>query len=115
MREPIRDINRLQHILEAIMTIEDYISNKSFEEFTNDKLLKHAVYYNVGIVGEAASKLSSEFTDSHQDVPWRDIIKMRHVLIHGYYQLNSKTMWMTIKNDLPTLRSQVEKILAEMK
>ena len=115
MREPIRDINRLQHILEAIMTIEDYISNKSFEEFTNDKLLKHAVYYNVGIAGEAAYKLSSEFTDSHQDVPWRDIIKMRHVLIHGYYQLNSKTMWMTIKNDLPTLRSQVEKILAEMK
>ena len=54
MREPIRDINRLQHILEAIMTIEDYISNKSFEEFTNDKLLKHAIYYNVGIVGEAA-------------------------------------------------------------
>ena len=52
---------------------------------------------------------------SHQDVPWLDIIKMRHVLIHGYYQLNSKTMWMTIKNDLPTLRSQVEKILAEMK
>ena len=44
MREPIRDINRLQHILEAIMTIEDYISNKSFLEFTNDKLLKHAVY-----------------------------------------------------------------------
>ena len=115
MREPIRDINRLEHILEAIMTIEDYISNKSFEEFTNDKLLKHAVYYNVGNVGEAAYELSSEFTDSHQDVPWRDIIKMRHVLIHGYYQLNSKTMWMTIKNDLPTLRSQVEKILAEMK
>ena len=76
MREPIRDINRLQHILQAINSIEEYIANKSYDDFANDKLLLHAVYYNVGIVGEAAYKLSVEFTESHQDVPWRDIIKI---------------------------------------
>ena len=114
MREPVRDINRLQHILKAIDNIEEYVAGKSFEEFSEDRLLKHAVYYNVGIVGEAAYKLSVDFTESHKNVPWRDIIKMRHVLIHGYYQLNSKTMWLTINNDLPALRSEVVKFIAEM-
>ena len=53
MREPEKDLSRLEHILEAISFIEEYTCSISEEELKNDKLRLHATIYNVQIIGEA--------------------------------------------------------------
>ncbi len=58
MREPIRDKNRLQHILQAIDTILDRIDGVAFEDLINDKMLFGGIVYYTLIIGEAAYKLS---------------------------------------------------------
>ena len=114
MREHSRDIERLRHIVDSITHIEDFLCGKSLEQMKDDVMCYHAVVYNIMIIGEAANKLTKEFRDSHQEVPWRQIVDMRNVLVHGYYNTSPLFVWETYTNDLPFLKEQVEKYIAEL-
>lgn len=39
---------------------------------------------------------------------------MRHVLVHGYSQVLPQILWNTAKQDIPTIKRQVEKYLADI-
>ena len=114
MREAVKDRTRLMHILEAISNIMEFKEGVSYEDFAENKLLKFGIFYNVTIIGEAAYKLTKEFVATHTDVPWRDIINMRHVLVHCYYQIDPEILWETINNDLVSLKEAVENYLKAM-
>ncbi|MDR0738435.1 MAG: DUF86 domain-containing protein [Prevotellaceae bacterium] len=110
MRERPRDSERLQHILEAISNIFEFTQGLSFDDFCNNKMLRFAVVKNLEIVGEATYLLSKEFKNQHIEIEWDDIIAMRHVLVHGYYQIKNERIWATVLNELPLLQPQIEKI-----
>ena len=114
MREQIRDKGRLQHILTAITKVEEYTTGMTKEQLCNDSLHLHATAYNIQIIGEAVYKLTPEFKSSHTDTPWRMIEKMRHILVHDYYQVNNDILWMVITDDLPKLKPQIECYLAAL-
>ena len=111
MREYSRDIERLRHIADSIAHIEDFLRGKSLEQMEEDMMCYHAVVYNIMIIGEAANMLTKEFRESHPEVPWRQIIDMRNVLVHGYYNTNPLFVWETYTNDLPFLKQQMEKYI----
>ncbi len=113
MREPLKDKNRLEHIISAIDIILDHTDKISFEEFTADKMLYGGIVYHTMIIGEAAYKLSQEFVSSHPDTPWGMITSMRHHLVHGYYQVDAQIVWLVIQNNLRPLREQVSRYLSE--
>ena len=113
MREPVRDRNRLEHMLNAIDIILQRTSGMTLEELTADKILFGGIVYYTMIIGEAAYKLSREFVSQHTEMPWQDIADMRHHLVHGYYQVDSHIVWAVIQNDLIPLRKQIEKYLTE--
>ena len=112
MREPLRDTERLNHILQAIDNVEEFSSDlQSADALKQDKIHLHAIVFNVQIIGEAVYKLSLDFKDGHPDTPWDKIEKMRHILVHDYYRINLDIMWSVIKKDLPALKAQVESYL----
>lgn len=76
-----------------------------------DKLRYFAVVKNVEIIGEAAFMLSREFKEKHSQMPWNDIIRMRHVLVHGYATILPELLWQTALVDVPILKKQVETIV----
>ncbi len=39
---------------------------------------------------------------------------MRHILVHGYYHIDSSIVWQAIHNDLPQLKTDIEKLLDEL-
>ena len=114
MREPINYTTRLLHILEAIDNINEFKQNVDFESFCNNKILKYAIFYNVAVIGEAAYKLSKDFIDNHNEIPWRDIINMRHVIIHGYYTIDDEILWETIIYDIPHLKLAIKNIYSSI-
>lgn len=73
----------------------------------------HAVVYNIMIIGEAANMLTREFRAEHIEVPWRDIVDMRNVLVHGYYTASPLFIWETYTKDLSPLKEEIERYLAE--
>ena len=50
MREPVRDKGRLEHIVEAIDRILDFMADKSFEEISKDKLEYYGIVKCIEIV-----------------------------------------------------------------
>lgn len=111
MREQVRDKGRIMHMLESIDNLLDFTKDKTFEQFQSDKILKFATIKNIEIIGEAAYKTTNEFRESHQEIEWRDIIGMRHVMVHDYYQISDKEAWLVIQNDLKPLKEKLEDIL----
>lgn len=113
MREKPKDRGRLLHIMESLNNITEFLEGKTAEDFLLDKLLYFAIVKNLEIIGEASYMLSLEFKENHPMTSWKDMIGMRHILVHGYYQVDSRIIWATIVNDLPTLRKQIEDYLKE--
>lgn len=114
MREVIRDSGRLEHILIAIGNVQKFLEGKTFEDLCQDKILFYAVVKNIEIVGEAANNLTKEMQVLHPEVQWKDVISMRHVLVHDYYSIDARTAWQTAQENLPQLKEQIEKILLSL-
>ena len=113
MRDPVRDRERLEHILESIDRVLNYAEGKSKEELTSDDMQFFGVVKNIEIIGEAAYKLSKQFRKRYSKTPWDDIIRMRHVLIHDYYLIDEDAVFYVIEDNLKPLRVQITEYLKE--
>ena len=114
MREPVRDRERLQHIIEASDFIIEHTEGVNFETFLSDKLLYGALIYYTMVIGEASYKLSQQFTSKFNDIPWADITGMRHHIVHGYYRVDNQVVWNILTKDIPDLRTRIQHYLDEI-
>jgi uncharacterized protein with HEPN domain len=105
-----RDEEYLRSILDAIDAIQSYAATGE-EAFRRERMRRDAVLRNLGIVGEAVSKLSPELRAMHPDVPWAQIVGMRNRLIHGYLTVRIEIVWDTVTLVLPNFRAQVIALL----
>jgi len=104
----------LEHILDAIDKSIEFTENVSFDEFKTNAMLLYAVIKCVEIIGEASYKLSAEFQNQHPEIEWKKIIRMRHILVHDYFQIDEIIVWNVVKDYLPILKAQIVKILQTM-
>lgn len=98
-------------MIEAIDNILEFVKDKTFDDYKKDKILKFAIIKNLEIIGEAAYLLTNEFKTQYSYIEWNDMIGMRHILVHGYYQIKDDIIWATIETDLKPLRSDLLKII----
>jgi len=110
-----RDKAYLKHILDAISNIEKFMLGVSKEMFLENVEKQYAVLRGLEIIGEATKNLSEELKKKHPNIPWKEIAGMRDKLIHQYFGVNLDLVWETIKTKLPELKSQVSRILKEIK
>ena len=114
MREELRDPSRLSHMVDSINNVNKYMEGKTESDLSSDSMLFFAVVKNIEIVGEAAYKLTNEFKSAHSATPWRQIVAMRHILVHGYYQVTASEIYNVYVKDLPVLLSQLKSYLDEI-
>jgi uncharacterized protein with HEPN domain len=107
MRSPEQDKERIKHILEAIENILNFTEERTYEEFLANVMLRHAVFHNFVIIGEAANLLTKEYREAKTSVDWGEIIGMRNFLVHGYYTVQNQIVWQTIKEDLIPLKEKL--------
>ncbi|MDO8609409.1 MAG: DUF86 domain-containing protein, partial [bacterium] len=78
----------IDDILESMKFIREYIKNVSYKKFEEDIGIQDKVLRRLEIIGEAAAKLSSEFTKKTSKIPWRQMIGLRNIIIHEYSSIN---------------------------
>ena len=106
-----RDPANLWDMLQAAEKVKDFLKNKNFYDFMADEMLRAAVERNLGIIGEAARRISEEFKQEHPEIPWRQIIAQLNVVNHEYNDIDYKEIWNVVSFHLPRLVDQIRLLI----
>src|ERR1039457_7653277 len=83
----------LRDILDAPRKIEAITAATSEEVFLGDEVLLEAVLHHLTVMGEAISRLSPELRERLPEVPWHQIVALRHRPVHAYFDLDWLILW----------------------
>ncbi|MDO8649211.1 MAG: DUF86 domain-containing protein [Candidatus Peregrinibacteria bacterium] len=103
----------LEDILSAIARLEKYAVDGRDAFFTNF-LVQDAIIRQVSILGEASGKLPKKLIEHYPEIPWKDIISMRNIIIHDYSEIDLPTVWDSVEQDLPQLKKAITVMLKEI-
>ena len=112
-RFPLDDRVRMQHMLDAARHVEMFIAERSRDDLDRDVMLVRAMMNAIQEIGEAAARIGDAGRDRAADVPWGQIVAMRHVLVHVYWGVDRDRLWRTATEDVPVLIAALEKALAD--
>ncbi|WP_174842891.1 DUF86 domain-containing protein [Candidatus Oscillochloris fontis] len=103
----------LRHILDALTTIERYITDVDEATFFRESLIQDDVIRQMMIIGEAVKQLTPATRQQAPHITWSAIAGMRDKLIHHYFGVDLSQVWLTTKDDLPMLKMAVTTLLAK--
>jgi uncharacterized protein with HEPN domain len=101
---------RLRDVLEAVAALERY-HDRDRQSFERDELLQAWFLRNLQIIGEAVRALPEDVRKLAPEIPWAEVIGMRNVLVHGYFDIDTEAVWAAATRDAPALKPAVEKLL----
>ena len=108
------DAIRLRHMLDAVEEAMGFAQGRTRQDLEHDRMLVLALMKDIEIIGEAAYQVTQETRQSLPEIPWEDIIGMRHRLVHAYFDINLDILWATVQEDLPALLTILRKVLEEL-
>ena len=74
-------------MLDAAREAQKFAATRLRSDLDHDRQLLLALVKALEIIGEAATRVSTETRLEWREVPWQDIVAMRHRLTHGYYDI----------------------------
>ena len=114
MRGKQADLHRLFHVvawcrkLKAVgddaQTYENFIAEENY------RLVDVSAFY-IGQIGEHARNLSDDMRATLSDIPWKQIIAMRNILVHNYYDCDPQIIWEVITKYAPALAERCLEVL----
>jgi len=107
------DLVRLRHMLDAAREAMEFIRNSRRKDLDGDRKLTLALVKDVEIIGEAAYQVEGDTRRNLPEIPWDDIVGMRHRLVHAYFDINLDILWKTVQEDLPPLVQILSAALGE--
>ena len=99
----------LGHMLDMTRRAIDALKGKNRKDYDSDDVLRMGLAHFVQVIGEAARQVSPEVQDDHSEIPWRQIVGMRHRIVHDYMRLDEDVLWKVVSEDLPVMLVHLEK------
>ena len=114
MRGKRADLQRLFHIVKWCRKLQAIFDDvQTYDKFIDKKNYRYvdlSAFY-IGQIGELARALSTAMKNELADVPWKQINAMRNILVHNYYDADSKIIWQVITEDAPALAERCLDVL----
>jgi uncharacterized protein with HEPN domain len=107
------DREKLLDILEACERIDRY-TILGRERFEQDELVQAWFIQNLQIIGEACRSLSKDTRDLASEVPWKQIIGMRNILTHTYFDIDLGIVWTAVSVNIPALQPQIDRLFNQL-
>lgn len=104
----------IEDIIDAMNKALKFIEGISYEEFARDDKTIFAVIRAIEVVGEAVKKIPEETREKYPEIPWKGMAGMRDKVIHGYFGVDVRVVWDTVKKRIPEVKPLFERILSEL-
>ncbi len=106
-----QDETYLLDMLLAAREAASFARGLSRRQFGASRLHQLAIMKALETIGEAAAQISEQTRAAHAEIPWREIIGMRHRLVHGYAEVDLEKVWDTVHDDLASLIALIEPLV----
>jgi uncharacterized protein with HEPN domain len=106
-------LDYVEDMLDAMDKAELLLEGIAYEQFEADFRINFAVVRALEIVGEAAKRLPPDLRRQYPDIPWKVMAGMRDRIVHGYDVVDLQIVWDVVKRDIPQVKPQIQKILAD--
>jgi uncharacterized protein with HEPN domain len=97
----------LRQIVEFADEVAALVRSRAREDLETNREFRRALERCVELIGEAATRLPEDWRAKHSEIPWRQIIAMRNVMIHGYDEVVDDVLWDVATKDIPHLRKTI--------
>lgn len=101
----------IEDIVDAMDKAMQFTENMDYSDFIHDDKTIFAVIRALEIIGEAVKKIPEDVRVKYPEIPWKRIAGMRDKVIHEYFGVKLEVVWMTVKEEIPTLRPLFQDIL----
>lgn len=109
-----RDFACLMNMIDCINKIQEY--SKKFDnadDFYSDSISFDASMMNFIVIGEMTEKFSEAFINgTSTQIDWLRVKAFRNIIEHNYFGIDAEEVWQIIHSSLPTLKKELEKMIA---
>ena len=98
----------LNRIKTDIAFIVNHMTNVDLQELSDNEILLDSMLFRMIQISENAKKLSSDYKEVNNNLPWDEISGLRNRIVHDYGNVDLNIIFDTLKNDIPDLLEQLE-------
>lgn len=104
----------LEHILQCIERIEEYVEGVTKKQFLESVQLQDSIIRRIEIMGEAVKNIPRQVKDRYPDIAWKEIGGMRDILIHEYFGVDLGLTWKVAKKDVHRLKNKILRVKKDL-
>src|SRR5258708_13562446 len=98
-------------MLRFALEVIELTSGVSLEAYQGSMQVRRAAERSIELIGEAARRVSEATKEEIADIPWRNIIGLRILLVHEYGDINDPHFWEAATVDVPLPAQQLRRVL----
>ena len=93
-------IRKIRQDLEFIVV---HMRDVDLDELNANELLLDSMLFRMIQISENARKLTDEFKQKRENIPWNAMYGLRNRIVHDYGNVDLNVVYETLKNDIPDL------------
>jgi uncharacterized protein with HEPN domain len=104
-------LDYVEDILDAMGKAEILLQGVAYDDFAEDFRINFAVVRALEIIGEATKRLPMSLREDYPGIPWRGMAGLRDRVVHEYDTLDMEILWAVVKDEIPGIRPQLQRII----
>ena len=88
--------------------ISRHMKNVDIEELNANEVLLDSMLFRMIQISENARKLTEEFKQTRENIPWSALYGLRNRIVHDYGNVDLNIVFETLKVDIPDLLELLE-------
>lgn len=97
----------IQKIKKDLEFIVVHMQDVDLEELNRNEILLDSMLFRMIQLSENAKKLSDEYKNARDHIPWNALYGLRNRIVHDYGNVDLNVVYETLKNDIPELLEMI--------
>lgn len=98
----IKDDNYyIKKISEDLKFINEHMKDVDFKTYDLDLLLQDSMMFRMIQISENAKKLTDEYKEKHDDIPWSKLHGLRNYIVYDYGNTDISVIYQTLTENVP--------------